>query len=68
MKEKRSRRAAAKIIRPGDTLPTCPQGHFTCFPRSCPVCRAMAIPYQGLDGVKLPRLVQVGSRVWREAA
>jgi hypothetical protein len=39
--------SAYGMIPKGATLQTCPQGHETCFPRNCPVCRAMAIPYEG---------------------
>lgn len=36
-------RAGGALIRPGASLPTCPQGHPTCFYRDCPVCRAASM-------------------------
>lgn len=33
-------------------MPVCPRGHETLWPRSCPVCLASRVPYQGRDTVE----------------
>jgi hypothetical protein len=49
---------------PPRSLRTCPQGHQTCWPYSCPVCRAMATPYEG----RQDWIVTMGARAWRVPA